>query len=216
MNWFVSIKVTGRPSATWSSASRRPRVQNQLKLDPTIYEGLQKEKVETGDVIYIEANSGAVKVISFRNFSGSHSTFHLIHSRTVRGVSSFLLFVFVEARSFGHVCDWIRSRSRRICSSFRKVMFIKRRKSSKTWTLHDLDVANAKPQVSSTDHACIIHVFHLFIHLCSISLVSYNLNFWVASGYNMKVKNWSYNLRDLVSSRICHMIIIKCRVMSAK
>ncbi|XP_026809633.1 ruvB-like helicase 1 [Rhopalosiphum maidis] len=33
----------------------------QLKLDPTIYESLQKEKVETGDVIYIEANSGAVK-----------------------------------------------------------------------------------------------------------------------------------------------------------
>lgn len=35
----------------------------QLKLDPSIYEGIQKEKVETGDVIYIEANSGAVKVI---------------------------------------------------------------------------------------------------------------------------------------------------------
>ncbi|CAH2075141.1 unnamed protein product, partial [Iphiclides podalirius] len=33
----------------------------QLKLDPTIYEALQKEKVEVGDVIYIEANSGAVK-----------------------------------------------------------------------------------------------------------------------------------------------------------
>ncbi|XP_046960264.1 ruvB-like helicase 1 [Vanessa atalanta] len=33
----------------------------QLKLDPTIYESLQKEKVEVGDVIYIEANSGAVK-----------------------------------------------------------------------------------------------------------------------------------------------------------
>ena len=33
-----------------------------LKLDPSIYESLQKEKVETGDVIYIEANSGAVKV----------------------------------------------------------------------------------------------------------------------------------------------------------
>lgn len=33
----------------------------QLKLDPSIYESLQKEKVETGDVIYIEANSGAVK-----------------------------------------------------------------------------------------------------------------------------------------------------------
>ncbi|XP_041349852.1 ruvB-like 1 [Gigantopelta aegis] len=33
----------------------------QLKLDPSIYESLQKEKVELGDVIYIEANSGAVK-----------------------------------------------------------------------------------------------------------------------------------------------------------
>jgi len=34
----------------------------QLKLDPSIYESLQKEKVEPGDVIYVEANSGAVKV----------------------------------------------------------------------------------------------------------------------------------------------------------
>lgn len=34
----------------------------QLKLDPVIYESLQKEKVAIGDVIYIEANSGAVKV----------------------------------------------------------------------------------------------------------------------------------------------------------
>ena len=33
----------------------------QLKLDPTIYESLQKETVSVGDVIYIEANSGAVK-----------------------------------------------------------------------------------------------------------------------------------------------------------
>ena len=32
-----------------------------MKLDPSIYESLQKEKVEVGDVIYIEANSGAVK-----------------------------------------------------------------------------------------------------------------------------------------------------------
>ena len=38
----------------------------QLKLDPSIYESLQKEKVEVGDVIYIEANSGAVKVIIFQ------------------------------------------------------------------------------------------------------------------------------------------------------
>merc|ERR1711988_1874081 len=33
----------------------------QLKLDPSIYEALTKEKVSVGDVIYIEANSGAVK-----------------------------------------------------------------------------------------------------------------------------------------------------------
>ena len=33
----------------------------QLKLDPTIYESIQKEKVEVGDVIYIEANTGSVK-----------------------------------------------------------------------------------------------------------------------------------------------------------
>lgn len=33
----------------------------QLKLDPSIFESLQKERVEAGDVIYIEANSGAVK-----------------------------------------------------------------------------------------------------------------------------------------------------------
>jgi len=32
-----------------------------LKLDPSIYDALQKEKVTIGDVIYIEANSGAVR-----------------------------------------------------------------------------------------------------------------------------------------------------------
>lgn len=33
----------------------------QLKLDPVIYENMQKEKVSVGDVIYIEASNGAVK-----------------------------------------------------------------------------------------------------------------------------------------------------------
>eukprot|EP00252_Welwitschia_mirabilis_P016243 TRINITY_DN3582_c0_g1_i1.p1 TRINITY_DN3582_c0_g1~~TRINITY_DN3582_c0_g1_i1.p1 ORF type:complete len:456 (+),score=106.83 TRINITY_DN3582_c0_g1_i1:371-1738(+) len=37
------------------------RGTKQLKLDPTIYDALIKEKVTVGDVIYIEANSGAVK-----------------------------------------------------------------------------------------------------------------------------------------------------------
>ena len=35
------------------------------QLDPTIYESIQKEKIQVGDVIYIEANSGAVKVSAF-------------------------------------------------------------------------------------------------------------------------------------------------------
>lgn len=34
----------------------------QLRLDPSIYESIQKERVTIGDVIYIEANTGAVKV----------------------------------------------------------------------------------------------------------------------------------------------------------
>lgn len=34
----------------------------QLRLDPSIYEAIMKEKIVVGDVIYIEANSGAVKV----------------------------------------------------------------------------------------------------------------------------------------------------------
>jgi RuvB-like protein 1 (pontin 52) len=33
----------------------------QLRLDPQIYEAIQKEKISVGDVIYIESTSGAVK-----------------------------------------------------------------------------------------------------------------------------------------------------------
>ena len=33
----------------------------QLKLDPSIYENIKKEKISVGDIIYIEANSGNVK-----------------------------------------------------------------------------------------------------------------------------------------------------------
>jgi DNA helicase TIP49 (TBP-interacting protein) len=34
----------------------------QLRLDPTIYEAILKERIVVGDVVYIEANTGAVKV----------------------------------------------------------------------------------------------------------------------------------------------------------
>ncbi|KAJ7931116.1 TIP49 C-terminus-domain-containing protein [Mycena leptocephala] len=33
----------------------------QLRLDPSIYEAILKEKIVVGDVIYVEANTGAVK-----------------------------------------------------------------------------------------------------------------------------------------------------------
>ena len=48
-----------------------------LRLDPTIYESLQKEKVNIGDVIYIEANSGAVKVFVSRD--GATRIFRHLH-----------------------------------------------------------------------------------------------------------------------------------------
>jgi RuvB-like protein 1 len=37
----------------------------QLRLDPTIYEAILKEKILVGDVIYVEANTGAVKVLIY-------------------------------------------------------------------------------------------------------------------------------------------------------
>lgn len=39
----------------------------QLRLDPTIYEAMLKEKIVVGDVIYVEANTGAVKVHFLRS-----------------------------------------------------------------------------------------------------------------------------------------------------
>lgn len=37
------------------------RGTKQIKLDPIIYESIQKENIVLGDVIYIEANSGSVR-----------------------------------------------------------------------------------------------------------------------------------------------------------
>lgn len=34
----------------------------QLRLDPSIYEAILKEKIVVGDVVYVEQNTGAVKV----------------------------------------------------------------------------------------------------------------------------------------------------------
>merc|ERR1712025_443634 len=83
----------------------------QLKLDPSIYEALQKERVEVGDVIYIESNSGAVKR------QGRSDTF----------ATEFDL----EAEEY---------------VPLPKGDVHKRKEVIQDVTLHDLDMANAKPQ----------------------------------------------------------------------
>lgn len=83
----------------------------QLKLDPSIYESLQKEKVETGDVIYIEASSGAVKR------QGRSDTF----------ATEFDL----EAEEY---------------VPLPKGDVHKKKEVIQDVTLHDLDIANARPQ----------------------------------------------------------------------
>lgn len=83
----------------------------QLKLDPSIYENIQKEKITVGDVIYIEANSGNVKRVG----------------RSDAYASEFDL----EADSFVPVPKGDVHKKKEILQDV---------------TLHDLDVANAKPK----------------------------------------------------------------------
>ncbi|KAL1137641.1 hypothetical protein AAG570_009337 [Ranatra chinensis] len=83
----------------------------QLKLDPSIHESLSKEKVEVGDVIYIEANSGAVKR------QGRSDTFATEYD--------------LEAEEY---------------VPLPKGEVHKKKEVIQDVTLHDLDVANARPQ----------------------------------------------------------------------
>lgn len=83
----------------------------QLKLDPSIYESLQREKVEVGDVIYIEANSGAVKR------QGRSDTFATEYD--------------LEAEEY---------------VPLPKGDVHKKKEVVQDVTLHDLDIANARPQ----------------------------------------------------------------------
>ncbi len=83
----------------------------QLKLDPSIYDSLQKEKVTAGDVIYIESNSGAVKR------QGRSDTF----------AAEFDL----EAEEYVPLPKGDVHKKKEIVQDV---------------TLHDLDIANARPQ----------------------------------------------------------------------
>merc|ERR1711970_1640570 len=83
----------------------------QLKLDPSIYEALQKEKIVPGDVIYIEANSGAVKRVGRSD--------------------SFATEFDLEAEEYVSLPNGDVHKKKEIVQDV---------------TLHDLDLANAKPQ----------------------------------------------------------------------
>lgn len=83
----------------------------QLKLDPSIYDNIQKEKISIGDVIYIEANSGNVKRV------GRSDSF----------ASEFDL----EADTYVPLPKGDVHKKKEILQDV---------------TLHDLDVANARPQ----------------------------------------------------------------------
>jgi len=82
-----------------------------LKLDPSIYESLNKEKVTVGDVIYIESNSGAVK--------------------RVGRCDAYATEFDLEAEEYVPLPKGDVHKKREIVQDV---------------TLHDLDVANARPQ----------------------------------------------------------------------
>merc|ERR1712046_174070 len=90
---------------------RTTKGTKQLKLDPSIYEALQKEKIVPGDVIYIEANSGAVKRVGRSD--------------------SFATEFDLEAEEYVPLPKGDVHKKKEIVQDV---------------TLHDLDVANAKPQ----------------------------------------------------------------------
>ncbi|EEY65914.1 Holliday junction ATP-dependent DNA helicase ruvB [Phytophthora infestans T30-4] len=83
----------------------------QLRLDPSIYESLQKEKVSVGDVIYIEANNGSVKRVGR---SDAYATEYDL-----------------EAEEYVPIP---------------KGDVHKKKELIQDVTLHDLDIANARPQ----------------------------------------------------------------------
>ena len=83
----------------------------QLRLDPSIYEAIQKERVVVGDVIYIEANTGAVKRVGRSDAYASEYD--------------------LEAEEY---------------VPLPKGDVHKRKELVQDVTLHDLDMANARPQ----------------------------------------------------------------------
>lgn len=87
------------------------RGTKKLRLDPSIYEAIQKERVTVGDVIYIEANTGACKRVG----------------RSDAYATEFDL----EAEEYVPIPKGEVHKKKEIVQDV---------------TLHDLDIANARPQ----------------------------------------------------------------------
>ncbi|KAH0106564.1 putative RuvB-like 2 protein, partial [Aureobasidium melanogenum] len=90
---------------------RSARGTKKLRLDPSIYEAIQKERVRVGDVIYIEANTGAVKRVGRSD--------------------AFATEFDLEAEEYVPVPKGEVHKKKQVVQDV---------------TLHDLDIANARPQ----------------------------------------------------------------------
>ncbi|CAI5450242.1 unnamed protein product [Caenorhabditis angaria] len=93
----------------------------QLKLDPSIYDSILKQRIEIGDVIYIEANSGIVKRVGRCDVYASEFD--------------------LEADEFVPLPKGDVRKSKDIVQDV---------------TLHDLDLANARPQGRQGDVSSIV------------------------------------------------------------
>ncbi|KAF4550141.1 RuvB-like helicase 1 [Elsinoe fawcettii] len=101
----------GRTISHLNIILRSARGTKKLRLDPSIYEAVTKERVRVGDVIYIEANTGAVKRVGRSD--------------------AFSTEFDLEAEEYVPVPKGDVHKKKQVVQDV---------------TLHDLDVANARPQ----------------------------------------------------------------------
>jgi RuvB-like protein 1 len=101
----------GKTISTLLIGLKSAKGMKKLRLDPSIYEAIQKERVTVGDVIYIEANTGACKRVG----------------RSDAYATEFDL----EAEEYVPIPKGEVHKKKEIVQDV---------------TLHDLDIANARPQ----------------------------------------------------------------------
>jgi RuvB-like protein 1 (pontin 52) len=121
----------------------------QLKLDPSIYESIQKEKVRVGDVIYIEANSGAVKV-SFYDCTSFPWLFRFLryHCELIESFYRYCFHCWCSIQRVGRSDAYATEHDLEAEEyvPIPKGDVHKKKEIIQDVTLHDLDAANARPQ----------------------------------------------------------------------